>query len=253
MSLIPFLALVKGAKGTACTQLIQDVLNAPGIFVFAELLEAPNVKELSQNPQHKPHHDLLSLFAFGTYEDYKLNSNTLPTLTPTQLKKLKQLTIVTLASSERILFYEKLLQYLDISNVRELEDLVIDAIYQEIIRGKLDQKRGCIEIESSMGRDLKPGQAGLVLQTLQNWSQVTEGLLKAIEYRLQAVAADTVKYAKDKEELEKLIEHVKKEEKSRTGSNRGGAADMESFDPRREQFHGMFEDENRRAATRRAG
>ncbi|KAI8847184.1 hypothetical protein BC829DRAFT_397005 [Chytridium lagenaria] len=242
-----YLLLAKSAKGSACSQLIQDALNAPGVFVFSELLETSNVKELSQNPQYKAHYDLLSLFAYGTYEDYKANAHVIPHLTLQQLKKLKQLSIVTLAGSERILSYEKLLQYLDMANVRELEDLIIDAIYQDIIKGKLDQKRGCVEIEYAMGRDLKPGQAILVLETLQNWSKITESLLKTIDIRLKFIKEDAVQFAKEKEELEKTVEQIRKEEKAK-GPTRG---DYDSFDPRRDQFHGMFEDEPGRRANRR--
>jgi hypothetical protein len=45
-SLESYLLLVKGAKGGACVQLIQDVLTAPDVFVFGELLESPNVMEV---------------------------------------------------------------------------------------------------------------------------------------------------------------------------------------------------------------
>ncbi|KAJ3219690.1 COP9 signalosome complex subunit 7a [Dinochytrium kinnereticum] len=246
-SLQTFLLLAKSAKGTACTQLIQDALNANGVFVFAELLEVPNVKELQQSPQFKQYYDLLSLFAYGTYEDYKANSHTLPQLTPNQLKKLKQLSIVTFSSTERILSYDKLLKYLDIPNVRALEDLLIDAIYQDIIKGKLDQKRGCVEIQHALGRDLKPGQAALVLDTLKGWSRITESLLKTIDNRLAYIKNDTLIHAKEKEDLEKMVEQLKKDEKSKAPM-RGSSNEFDSFDPRREQFHGMFDEEGSRRA-----
>ncbi len=54
-------------------------------------------------------------------------------------------------------------------NVRELEDLVIDAIYLDILRGKLDQKEGQLEVEYTMGRDLEPGKLESILSTLQDW------------------------------------------------------------------------------------
>ena len=54
-------------------------------------------------------------------------------------------------------------------NVRELEDLIIDAIYLDILRGKLDQKEGQLEVEYTMGRDLEPGKLENILLALQNW------------------------------------------------------------------------------------
>ena len=61
------------------------------------------------------------------------------------------------------------MQYLDIPNVRELEDLIIEAIYQDVIKGKLDQKRKQLEIEYTMGRDLRPGQIDQMLEVLSAW------------------------------------------------------------------------------------
>lgn len=54
-------------------------------------------------------------------------------------------------------------------NVRELEDLIIDAIYLDILRGKLDQKEGQLEVEYTMGRDLEPGKLESILSALQDW------------------------------------------------------------------------------------
>ena len=53
--------------------------------------------------------------------------------------------------------------------IRELEDLIIDAIYLDILRGKLDQKEQQLEVEYTMGRDLEPGKLEEVLAALQNW------------------------------------------------------------------------------------
>lgn len=53
--------------------------------------------------------------------------------------------------------------------IRDLEDLIIDAIYLDILRGKLDQKEQQLEIEYTMGRDLEPGKVESVLSALQNW------------------------------------------------------------------------------------
>ena len=53
--------------------------------------------------------------------------------------------------------------------IRELEDLIIDAIYLDILRGKLDQKEQQLEIEYTMGRDLEPGILENILVALKNW------------------------------------------------------------------------------------
>lgn len=69
----------------------------------------------------------------------------------------------------QILPYADLLKALDMPTIRELEDLIIDAIYLDILRGKLDQKEQQLEVEYTMGRDLEPGKLEEVLAALHNW------------------------------------------------------------------------------------
>jgi len=107
-------------------------------------------------------------------------------LNDAQTIKLKHLSIVSLAADRRvsliyhflakaaqpaqqILPYADLLKALDMPTIRELEDLIIDAIYLDILRGKLDQKEQQLEVEYTMGRDLEPGKLEEVLAALQNW------------------------------------------------------------------------------------
>lgn len=47
----PFLLMAKSLKGAAAAKLIQDATSAPGVFVFSELLELPNIQEVRQTVQ----------------------------------------------------------------------------------------------------------------------------------------------------------------------------------------------------------
>jgi COP9 signalosome complex subunit 7 len=69
----------------------------------------------------------------------------------------------------QILPYSDLQKALDISNVRELEDLIIDAIYLDLLKGKLDQKEEQLEVSYTMGRDLEPGKLEQILAALKDW------------------------------------------------------------------------------------
>ena len=93
-----FCLLAKSAKGAACASLIGQALDHPGIFVFGELLDMPSVKEVLTNTSQcplpcrlpapprtpypslasqlagtaaAPHLQLLQIFAWGTWTDYK--------------------------------------------------------------------------------------------------------------------------------------------------------------------------------------
>ncbi|KAJ8021742.1 COP9 signalosome complex subunit 7b [Holothuria leucospilota] len=41
-----YVLLAKGTKGAAAVALIRQVLEAPGVYVFGELLEVPNIQEV---------------------------------------------------------------------------------------------------------------------------------------------------------------------------------------------------------------
>ena len=41
-----FVLLAKTAKGAAAVGLIKQVLEAPGVYVFGELLDMPNIQEV---------------------------------------------------------------------------------------------------------------------------------------------------------------------------------------------------------------
>ncbi|RWS29118.1 COP9 signalosome complex subunit 7a-like protein, partial [Leptotrombidium deliense] len=149
-----FLILAKTVKGLAAVEMVKQVLNHQHIYVFGELLEMDCIKELSNNPDTEPWYRVLQLFAYGKCSDY--NPNTMPPLTDAMKTKLRHLTIVTLATKSKIIPYQILLSELGINNLRELEDLVIEVIYLNIIKGKMDQKNGWLEINSTISRDIRP-------------------------------------------------------------------------------------------------
>ena len=71
-----FLLLAKTAKGPAAVELIKQALEAPGVYVFGELLETDCIKELVSTPSAN-YVRLLEVFAYGTFADYicKLAAN----------------------------------------------------------------------------------------------------------------------------------------------------------------------------------
>jgi len=42
-----FVLLAKNVRGAAAAELIKQVTEAPGVYVFGELLDMPNIKEVS--------------------------------------------------------------------------------------------------------------------------------------------------------------------------------------------------------------
>uniref|UniRef100_A0A2K6S7S3 COP9 signalosome subunit 7A n=1 Tax=Saimiri boliviensis boliviensis TaxID=39432 RepID=A0A2K6S7S3_SAIBB len=99
-----FLLLAKSAKGAALATLIHQVLEAPGVYVFGELLDMPNVRELAESDFASTFR-LLTVFAYGTYADYLAEARNLPPLTEAQKNKLRHLSVVTLAAKVKVSLY----------------------------------------------------------------------------------------------------------------------------------------------------
>ena len=185
-----FCQLARQQKGLALVFLIEKVLSNPKIYVFSELLAVPSVAALKKSPRYSSiqpddtsssslsqtesqgdndnaykSYKTLELFAYGTYKQYLANPSDYITLNATMQNKLRQLTIVSLAETSKILPYSVLRAELAIDSVRQLEDLVIETIYSGIISAKMNQRESQLRIQSFMGRDVhKEDISGLVAQ-----------------------------------------------------------------------------------------
>ncbi|XP_053204875.1 COP9 signalosome complex subunit 7-like [Panonychus citri] len=201
-----FIILSKTSKGLAAVELIKEVLNHPQIYVFGEILRQPNIKELSKSEEYSKYYDLLELFAYGNYNDY--NQLKYPQLTGQMVTKLRHLTIINLASKNKTLSYEKLNEQLGIVNLRELENLIIDVIYSNIIKGKMDQENGWLEISSTISRDIKEEQLETIIDVLSNWTSNCDNVISDIESQIIKANSTKSAHSKEKQELESQISSI---------------------------------------------
>jgi len=169
----------QGATPSEAAKLVEKVVESAGIYVFGELLDLPSIQQLAEG-EFKKHYDLLKLFAYGTYKDFKANEASFPALTEGMIRKMRHLTVATLASRDRSLHYPDLMASLDLANRRQLEDLIIEAIYADVVRGKLDQRNSRFEVEHSLPRDV-PGDLTAAVRLLEDWCASCESVLATIE------------------------------------------------------------------------
>jgi COP9 signalosome complex subunit 7 len=67
-----FLALSKSANSPrAAADLVTQATSHPQTYVFAELLHTPNIQALKTSPEYANYHNLLEIFAWGTWADYQ--------------------------------------------------------------------------------------------------------------------------------------------------------------------------------------
>ncbi|KAK9407881.1 COP9 signalosome complex subunit 7a [Crotalus adamanteus] len=221
-----FLLLARSARGAALANLIHQVLEAPGIYVFGELLDMPNVQELSES-EFSPVFRLLTVFAYGTYSDYLAEVGNLPPLTEAQKNKLRHLSVVTLASKLKCIPYSVLLEQLQLKNVRQLEDLVIEAVYADVLRGSLDQRNQRLEVDYSIGRDIRREELSVITRTLQEWCQGCEVVLSSIEEQVSRANQHKEQQLGLKQQIESEVANLKKTIKVTTAA----AAAATSQDP----------------------
>ncbi|XP_057805497.1 COP9 signalosome complex subunit 7-like isoform X2 [Salvia miltiorrhiza] len=197
-------------KGPALANIVVEATSHPFLFAFSEILAVPSILEL-EGTENSASLDLLRMFAHGTWSEYKNVADRLPKLLPDQILKLKQLTVLTLAETNKVLPYDTLMQELDVSNVRELEDFVInDCMYVGIVRGKLDQLRRCFEVQFAAGRDIRPGQLGSMIDILANWLTTSDNLLVSIQEKIKWADSMGEMDKKHKKEIDERVEEVKK-------------------------------------------
>ena len=58
---------------------------------------------------------------------------------------------------------------MEMRNLRELEDLIIEAVYTDIIQGKLDQRNQLLEVDFCIGRDIRKKDINNIVKTLHEW------------------------------------------------------------------------------------
>mmetsp|Transcript_79312 Transcript_79312/g.232995 ORF Transcript_79312/g.232995 Transcript_79312/m.232995 type:complete len:266 (+) Transcript_79312:60-857(+) len=234
-ALSQFVILAQTAQGKACEALVRQALDHSGVFVFGELLECENVQALQGTPEGARLLELLQIFAYGTYPDYKARRGELPELGAAQLRKLQLLTVVTLATREKLIKFADLQAALDVVSPRELEDLIIEAVYQNLIVGKMDQENQCLIIESCACRDCRDQDIDFIIDTLTSWHESAQKMIGALDGMVQNSHDSYEKHKTARDQLEKIIQSTRDSLKEgdsgvKAGGDSGGCTRMPTDD-----------------------
>lgn len=77
--------------------------------------------------------------------------------------------------------------------------------FQDIIHGKLDQKNSQLEVDYAIGRDIRPGDVGIIVSTLQDWCNACDAVLGCVEVQIQRANTEKNKIVKHKEVIEQEV------------------------------------------------
>lgn len=230
--LIYYLSAARGASAKTATEICVQATADPVLHEFGELLASPSIAALSGTAEHK-YHDLLRLFAHGTVDDYRASPSSFPPFSDGHWKKLRVLTVVSLANGNNIIEYALLQQKLAVETVRQVEDVVLDAIYSGLLRARMDQRAAQVEIVSAVGRDVfAPQGVSDMISTLKAWVQRSTQLVEEIDDKINYIASHTALVKKQKAQAAASAEATRKQVWVDPGLNppsmRGSAADLDT-------------------------
>ena len=224
-ALEPYILLSKSANSPrAAADLVTQATSAPNTFVFAELLQTPNIQALqTASNDYVPYLTLLQIFAWGTWSEYagRFKSScvqyslanlpapdtpNLPKLSTVQEQKLRQLTMLSLSASPSNLTYAHLLSELSLPTTRALEDLVISCIYAGLLTAKLDILSQRVDVSSVAPlRDLKPGSVPRMVSVLEDWDGRCVTVLGEIEGQVREIRRKAQEQKRRETEHEKAV------------------------------------------------
>ncbi|KAJ9664162.1 hypothetical protein H2198_000380 [Neophaeococcomyces mojaviensis] len=198
VALQPFIIEATSTKNPSprfLADLITRATTAPGTYIFTELLQLPQIQSLrAADPEHLSVLTLLELFSWGTYSEYISTSN-LPALSESQALKLRQLSLLTLASPflpldparPDPLTYPSLVSSLDLSSHQQLESLVTSTIYAGLITARLSPTSTPPRVQiTSVAplRDVRPVSLPAISQILNTWQSRCTTTISSLEAQI---------------------------------------------------------------------
>lgn len=130
--------------------------------------------------------------------------------------------------------------YLDIPTVRELEDLIIDAFYQGVLTGKLDQRQRQLQVMYSMGRDLRPQQLEETMEALGAWSVSTNRLLGALDAKIASLQEAVQVNEQAHEEYTNKVEHLRRDIRANTNLKKMDISPVDESMIKKKSYNGEY-------------
>ncbi|KIW70204.1 hypothetical protein PV04_02496 [Phialophora macrospora] len=217
----PVIYQISTSKNTSprfVAELIKGAISDRGAYIFTELLQLPAVQALD-GTEFEPWLKLLEIFSWGTYEEYKALQS-LPPLDAHQTLKLRQLTLLTLASpfspptpnnTTNNLTYASLLSRLQLTSPDELEGLITASIDCNLLTARLypTSSPPTVHIISVAPlRDLRPQSLPTLLQILQTWESRCVSVVSDLEAQIAAIRATAQQRALKEKSRQDLVDSL---------------------------------------------
>ncbi|KAF5628444.1 ACOB [Fusarium sp. NRRL 52700] len=238
-ALEPFVALSKSATSPrAAADLVTRATSAPNTFLFSDLLQTPAIQNLADS-EFASHLKLLQVFSYGTYSSYKMTEG-LPALAEVQATKLRQLSLLSLVRDRQNLSYAALQEALDLPGAREVEALVISAVYAGLLHATLDPARAVVQVTSVAPlRDLAPGSIPDMAAALKKWSDRCTTTLDGLDLQIKEIRATAAARQREQRLADEKLQQLINEQ-------------QEGMGPRKYDLPNMTRDLGRRGFNKRS-
>jgi len=198
------------------TSIARETMRAPDVLLYGAIGRAYASRPNARSSVVKT----LEIFAYGCVKAHALavSAGEALELTEDETRKLRRLTTCSLcASSEGAISYERLMDELDIDDVRTLEAFIIDeCLAKGIVRGRLDPKNARFWPNGAMTRDVPSSAVDDLRERVSRWLETSKAMLADLKEKSEQVASESERSSKREEEINVSIEKVKKELKSTT-------------------------------------
>ncbi|KIH94295.1 COP9 signalosome complex subunit 7 [Sporothrix brasiliensis 5110] len=255
-ALEPFVALSKSASSPRqAADLVVRATSHPSTYFFAELLQTPQIQALATaDPEYAAYLAVLQIFSYGTYADYERGTAPsasssqpshpqsisqsqaasaavappLPPLTDAQATKLRELSLISLATDRSSLGYDHLVRELRLDDARQLETLVMAAVYAGLVTGTLDPAHQVVRISAvAPMRDPAPDAIPRLHAALSSWSQRCESTLAALDEQIAGIRRTAAARAEEGQKSDSQFKRAVETEKRAMLNKDGGSGDAD--------------------------
>ena len=116
---------------------------------------------------------------------------------------------MSLARKASVVPYDAIGEALEVTEQRDLEDLVIETVYAGLVAGKMDQMAREFKVSRASGRDVKPDDVGAMADALTAWADRADAVAEQLEEnKVQAKALRDARKG-DAAALQAKIEDIK--------------------------------------------
>ena len=183
--------LIKENKGNALETIISQILSSD-IYITADFLLCENIKALGPNNKY---YKTLYLFSNLVYLDYEKEKSKYIDLNPEMIKKLKIVSILEYAKTNKCLDYNFLKEKLNLKEDFELETLLFELISKDLINGRVDMMNKKVKIISVKPRK-NLSDVNKAKSEIDKWLKNINQASAYIEQQEKKLKEDNINYQK---------------------------------------------------------